>query len=159
MKAGDDAPRFALRDQDDREVTLDSLAGKRVVLYFYPEADTPGCTAQACGIRDHQAEIVARDAVTIGISPDSPAKLKAFADKHGLPFTLLADEGGRVAQDYGVWKRRRRPPFRGEAQRTTFLIDVDGKVAEVMPGVDPATHDQLVIDALDRAGASRTSAS
>ena len=148
MNAGDRAPAFDLPDQSGERISLASLAGKHVVLYFYPEADTPGCTTQACGIRDRQADITALDAVTIGISPDPPAKLRAFADSYGLPFTLLADEGGKVARRYGAFKRGRRPPFRGETQRTTFLIGPDGRIRHVFPGVDPSTHDQLVLDAL-----------
>jgi peroxiredoxin/dTDP-4-amino-4,6-dideoxygalactose transaminase len=142
------APDFALQDKDGKTVSLDSLAGKRVVLYFYPEADTPGCTAQACGIRDHQAEIASRGAVTIGISPDSPEKLSAFAGRYGLPFTLLSDPDGRVARRYGAWTRRRRPPFRGETRRSTFLIGGDGAIERVFEDVDPDTHDRLVLDAL-----------
>jgi peroxiredoxin Q/BCP len=148
LDVGDKAPPFELRNQDGERVSLAGLEGRQVVLYFYPEADTPGCTAQACGIRDRQADIAAHDAVTIGISPDSPAKLRAFADRYGLPFTLLSDESGEIAREYGAWKRNRRPPFRGETQRTTFLIGADGTIRGVLPGVDPATHDQLVLDAL-----------
>ena len=146
------APDFELLDKDREQVSLSSLAGQRVVLYFYPEADTPGCTAQACGIRDHQAEIASRGAVTIGISPDSPEKLSAFADRHGLPFKLLSDPGGRVARSYGAWTRRRRPPFRAETRRSTFLIDAEGRIERVFEDVDPATHDQLVLDALGSPG-------
>lgn len=142
------APDFELLDQDGKAVSLSGLAGRSVVLYFYPEAETPGCTAQACGIRDHQAEIAARGAVVIGISPDRPERLREFADNHGLPFTLLSDPGGRVARAYGAWKRRRRPPFQGETLRDTFLIDAEGTIQKAFPGVDPATHDQLVLDAL-----------
>jgi peroxiredoxin/dTDP-4-amino-4,6-dideoxygalactose transaminase len=149
LNTGDRAPEFALRDQDGETVSLANFRGKRVVLYFYPEADTPGCTAQACGIRDHQADLAARDAVALGISPDSPEKLRAFADSHRLPFTLISDVGGRVAREYGVWKRRRRPPFQGEAQRTTFVIGHDGEILRVLPAVDPTTHDQLVLQVLD----------
>jgi peroxiredoxin/dTDP-4-amino-4,6-dideoxygalactose transaminase len=149
MKPAEKAPDFELLDQDGQTVSLGSLAGSRVVLYFYPEAETPGCTAQACGIRDHQADIAARGAVAIGISPDGPEKLRSFADRHGLPFKLLSDPGGRVAREYGVWSRRRRPPFRGETLRSTFLIDGSGNIERIFDGVDPATHDRLVLDALD----------
>jgi peroxiredoxin Q/BCP len=142
------APDFALLDKDGETVSLASLAGRRVVLYFYPEADTPGCTAQACGIRDHQAEIAARGAVAIGVSPDSPEKLSAFAGRHGLPFTLLSDPGGRVARSYGAWARRRRPPFRSETLRTTFVIDAEGSIEQAFEQVDPSTHDRLVLEAL-----------
>ncbi len=149
VKPAEKAPDFELLDKDREPVSLSSLAGQRVVLYFYPEAETPGCTAQACGIRDHQAEIASRGAVTIGISPDSPEKLSAFADRHGLPFKLLSDPGGKVARSYGAWARRKRPPFRTETLRSTFLIDADGQIEQVFEAVDPATHDQLVLDALD----------
>jgi peroxiredoxin Q/BCP len=148
LNPSEKAPDFELLDKDRETVSLASLAGNRVVLYFYPEAETPGCTAQACGIRDHQAEIASRGAITIGISPDSPEKLSAFADRHGLPFKLLSDPGGRVARDYGAWTRRKRPPFRTETLRSTFLIDAEGRVEKVFEQVDPATHDQLVLDAL-----------
>lgn len=142
------APDFELLDKDRKPVSLSSLAGQRVVLYFYPEAETPGCTAQACGIRDHQAEIAARGAVAIGISPDSPEKLSAFAERHGLPFELLSDPGGQVARRYGAWARRKRPPFRTETLRSTFVIDAEGRIEQVFENVDPVSHDQLVLDAL-----------
>jgi len=148
VKPAEKAPDFELLDKDRHPVSLSSLAGQRVVLYFYPEAETPGCTAQACGIRDHQAEIASRGAVTIGISPDSPEKLSAFADRHGLPFKLLSDPGGKVARSYGAWARRKRPPFRTETLRSTYLIGADGRIEQVFEAVDPVTHDQLVLDAL-----------
>jgi peroxiredoxin/dTDP-4-amino-4,6-dideoxygalactose transaminase len=148
VKPAEKAPDFELLDKDRQPVSLSSLAGQRVVLYFYPEAETPGCTAQACGIRDHQAEIASRGAVTIGISPDSPEKLSSFAERHGLPFKLLSDPGGEVARSYGAWVRRKRPPFRAETLRSTFVIDPEGRIEQVFEAVDPATHDQLVLDAL-----------
>lgn len=148
VKPAEKAPDFELLDKDRHPVSLSSLAGQRVVLYFYPEAETPGCTAQACGIRDHQAEIASLGAVAIGISPDSPEKLSAFSERHGLPFKLLSDPGGKVARSYGAWARRKRPPFRAETLRSTYLIDASGRIERVFESVDPVSHDQLVLDAL-----------
>ena len=103
MQPGETAPDFELVNQDGEPVKLSSLRGRNVVLYFYPKADTPGCTTQACGVRDRTAEYDAADAVVLGLSRDPPAKLRKFADKHGLPFTLLSDEDHAVAERYGVW--------------------------------------------------------
>ena len=135
---GTPAPAFELADQDGARVGLAAHAGKNVVLYFYPEADTPGCTAQACALRDARAGFRDENAVVLGVSPDSEEKLHAFANEYGLPFTLLSDEGHRVADAYGVW--------RGDAnERTTFLIGPDGKVRRVFRNVDPEHHDALVL--------------
>ncbi len=100
---GGPAPDFTLPDQDGEPVSLSSLRGRWVALYFYPKADTPGCTTQACGVRDHAADYEAANAVVLGISPDPVDELRAFADKYGLAFTLLSDEGHSVADAYGVW--------------------------------------------------------
>lgn len=146
VREGDRAPEFELHDQDGNPVRLSSYAGRSVVLYFYPEADTPGCTAQACGIRDHSREIEKAGAVVLGVSPDKTGKLKAFADKYGLPFTLLADEKHEVAEQYGVWARWTRFGIpRWGNQRTTFLIGPDGTIQKVMPNVNPREHDDLVL--------------
>jgi peroxiredoxin Q/BCP len=144
------APDFTLQDQDDNAVTLSALRGKPVVLYFYPKADTPGCTTQACGIRDHRAEYGSRGAVVLGVSPDSVKAIKRFADKHGLDFTLLADPDHAVAQAYGVWAEKSMYGRRYWGnQRTTFVIGADGKIARLLANVKPATHDQQVLEALD----------
>jgi thioredoxin-dependent peroxiredoxin len=140
IEAGRPAPDFTVPNQDGEEVTLSDLRGRHVVLYFYPKADTPGCTKQACGVRDRSVEYEAAGAVVLGISPDPAADLRAFADKYGLPFTLLADEGAEVAKRYGV--------LTGRIERSTFLIDPDGVVARVFPQVKPAEHDDLVLGAL-----------
>ncbi len=103
MSEGDEAPDFELHDQDGNLVKLSDHGGKPVVLYFYPRADTPGCTAQACGIRDRDAEYAAAGAKVLGVSPDEPPALRKFADKHDLAFTLLADPDHSVAEAYGVW--------------------------------------------------------
>jgi peroxiredoxin Q/BCP len=149
MQEGDKAPDFELRNQDDEPVKLSDLAGKRVVLYFYPKADTPGCTKQACGIRDHLADYEGTGAVVLGVSPDPPSALRAFADKYSLPFTLLADFDHEVAESYGVWKQKSMAgrTFWGNA-RTTFLIDEEGRIAREFEDVSPATHDELLLEAL-----------
>ena len=146
---GDSAPNFELPDQDGNKHKLADYAGKNVVLYFYPKADTPGCTAQACGVRDRAAEYAAANAVVLGVSPDSPKKLRAFADKYGLAFTLLGDEDHSVAESYGVWveKSMYGKKYMGN-ERTTFVIGPDGKVATVFHKVKPAEHDDVVLGSL-----------
>lgn len=150
IEQGQQAPDFELPDQDGRTVKLSDYRGQRVVVYFYPKADTPGCTTQACGVRDHLADYSQAGAVVIGISPDAVAKVKKFHDKQGLNFALLADEGHPVADAYGVWVQKSmygKTYFGNE--RTTFIIDSDGKVAEVLRKVKPAEHDALVLAALE----------
>ena len=149
IKPGAAAPDFTLHDQDDEPVTLSALRGKPVVLYFYPRANTPGCTTQACGIRDHRADYAARGAVVLGVSPDPVKAIRRFADKHGLDFTLLSDVDHAVARTYGVWGQKSGygRSYWGNL-RTTFVIDADGTVARVLPKVKPATHDELVLAAL-----------
>jgi peroxiredoxin Q/BCP len=149
LSEGDEAPDFELLDQDGEPVRLSSLRGSPVVLYFYPKADTPGCTTQACGIRDRGGEYDAAGAAVLGVSPDEPRKLRKFADKYGLPFTLLADTEHEVAERYGVWveKRMYGRTYWGN-QRATFVIDSDGKLATVLPKVSPKTHDDEVLSAL-----------
>ena len=149
IEPGQDAPDFTLPDQDGEPVTLSSLRGRRVVLYFYPKADTPGCTTQACGIRDHQAEYDAAGAVVLGVSPDPVEKVKRFHDGQGLTFTLLADEDHAVAERYGVWveKSMYGKRYMGN-ERTTFVIDADGTVVEVLEKVKPKTHDEQVLAVL-----------
>jgi peroxiredoxin Q/BCP len=152
IDAGQLAPDFTLPDQDGREVNLSDFRGQPVVVYFYPKADTPGCTTQACGVRDHRADYEAVRAVVLGISPDPVAKVKHFHDKHALGFPLLADEDHAVADAYGVWIEKSmygRTYFGNE--RTTFIVDSDGRVAEVLRKVKPAQHDALVLQALERA--------
>lgn len=152
---GDRAPGFELRDQDGNPVSLADHAGRTVVLYFYPRADTPGCTTQACGIRDRSADYEAAGAVVLGVSPDEPAALRNFADKHDLPFTLLADPDHSVAEAYGTWveKSMYGKRFMG-IQRATFIIGPDGQIARAFPKVSPKTHDDLILTALDELGAT-----
>ena len=146
---GTEAPDFTLPDQDGNPVTLSELRGQPIVLYFYPKADTPGCTTQACGIRDHRADYVRTGARVIGVSPDTVAAQKKFAEKYDLDFTLLADEDHSVAELYGVWgdKKMYGKTYMG-VLRSTFLIDPEGVVAHVIPKASPKTHDEVVLEAL-----------
>ena len=152
IEQGQPAPDFELPDQDGRVVKLSDFRGQLVVVYFYPKAATPGCTTQACGVRDHRADYEQADAVVLGISPDPVAKVKKFHEQEGLNFALLADEGHAVADAYGVWveKSMYGKTYFGN-ERTTFVIDPDGKVARVLRKVKPAEHDALVLEALDQA--------
>lgn len=151
LKIGDTAPDFELLDQDGSTIKLDEFRGKNVVLYFYPKADTPGCTTQACGVRDRAAEYKKANAVVLGVSPDAPTKLSKFRDKYGLPFTLLSDPEHKTAEDYGVWveKSMYGKTYWGN-QRMTFIIDPDGIIKHVIPKVSPKTHDDEVLAALTR---------
>jgi thioredoxin-dependent peroxiredoxin len=152
IEQGDEAPDFELPDQDGRAVKLSDFRGKPVVVYFYPKADTPGCTVQACGVRDHRADYQKLSSVVLGISPDPVAKVKRFHEKYDLDFPLLADEGHAVADAYGVWAEKSmygKTYFGNE--RTTFILDDRGKVSEVLRKVKPAEHDELVLEALKRA--------
>jgi peroxiredoxin Q/BCP len=152
IEQGQKAPDFELPDQDGRAVKLSDFRGQSVVVYFYPKAATPGCTTQACGVRDHQADYEEAGAVVLGISPDTVAKVKKFHDKERLNFPLLADEGHHVAETYGVWAEKSMygKIYKGN-ERTTFVIGPDGKVAEVLRKVKPAEHDALVLAALEKA--------
>jgi peroxiredoxin Q/BCP len=149
LEAGREAPDFTLPDQDGRELTLSELRGETVVLYFYPRADTPGCTTQACSVRDHSADYGKAGARVIGVSPDEVGAVKKFADKYDLGFTLLADADHTVAEAYGSWveKSMYGKKYMG-VQRATFLIDPEGKIAKVFPKVSPKTHDDVVFEAL-----------
>jgi peroxiredoxin Q/BCP len=152
LEPGERAPDFTLPDQDGRTVKLSDFRGQPVVVYFYPRASTPGCTTQACGVRDHRADYERAGAVVLGISPDPVAKVKKFHDAEGLNFALLADEDHAVADSYGVWvtKSMYGRTFLGN-ERTTFIIDSAGNLAEVLRKVKPAAHDELVLKALERA--------
>src|SRR3954469_19294652 len=152
---GAQAPDFTLPDQDGEPVTLSDLRGKPVVLYFYPKADTPGCTTQACGVRDHLPAYENAGAVVLGVSPDPVRAVKKFHDKQGLNFTLLADDDHAVRETYGVWAEKSMygRTYWG-ALRSTFVIAPDGTVATVIPKVSPKTHDEVVLKALDELGAA-----
>jgi peroxiredoxin Q/BCP len=146
---GELAPDFTLTSDSGEPVTLSSFRGRTVVLYFYPKDDTPGCTAQACGIRDSYDDFEQRGAVVLGVSPDEESSHVKFKQKYGLPFTLLADPEHEVAEQYGVWGERK---YMGKTymgiERSTFLIDEDGRIAKVMRRVKPDTHAELVLDSL-----------
>jgi peroxiredoxin Q/BCP len=146
IEAGTAAPDFQLPNQDGEPVTLSDLRGQTVVLYFYPKADTPGCTTQACGIRDHSADYDAAGVTVLGVSPDSVKDVKKFHGKQGLNFTLLADADHAVAEQYGTWAEKRMygRTYMG-VQRATFIIDPDGTVAHVIPKASPKTHDDEVL--------------
>lgn len=149
MNEGDTAPDFELPNQDGEPVRLSGLRGRRVVLYFYPKADTPGCTTQACGVRDHLPAYEDADAVVLGVSPDPVKDIKRFHEKQRLGFTLLADEDHAVAESYGVWveKSMYGRTFWGN-ERTTFVIDAEGVISEVLRKVKPKEHDERVLAAL-----------
>jgi thioredoxin-dependent peroxiredoxin len=136
LEPGDKAPDFTLPDQNGNKLKLSSFKGRKVLVYFYPKADTPGCTTQACGLRDVAADI--GDTVVIGISPDKPAKLKKFDDKYGLGFPLVGDEDHAVAEAYDVWTEKSMygRKYMG-ILRSAFLVDEKGKVAEAWYKVSP----------------------
>jgi len=146
---GTEAPDFELPAADGSTVRLSDLRGKPVVLYFYPKDDTPGCTAQARGIRDGWEEFERRGAVVLGVSADSPASHAKFKDKYGLPFSLLSDERHEVADAYGTWveKTMYGKSYMG-IERSTFVIGADGIVAKVLRRVKPDTHAAQVLAAL-----------
>ncbi len=149
VAAGELAPDFTLNDDAGESVSLSALRGKPVVLYFYPKDDTPGCTTQACGIRDAWGEFERAGAVVLGISPDNEKSHVKFKEKFDLPFTLLADTEHAVAEEYGVWglKKYMGREYMG-VDRTTFVIGADGVVAKVFEKVKPATHADDVLAAL-----------
>jgi thioredoxin-dependent peroxiredoxin len=146
---GELAPDFTLTSDSGEAVTLSSFRGRPVVLYFYPKDDTPGCTAQACGIRDTYENFEQQGAVVLGVSPDDESSHVKFRQKYGLPFTLLADPDHEVADKYGVWGERK---YMGKTywgvERSTFLIDEEGRIAKIMRRVKPDTHAEQVLAAL-----------
>ncbi len=146
---GEPAPDFALESDTEGTVALRDLRGRKVVLFFYPKDDTPGCTKQACGIRDAWAELEATGARVLGVSPDGVASHARFRAKLGLPQTMLADEEHAVAEAYGVWveKSMYGKTFMG-VERSTFLIDEDGVLAQEWRKVKPEAHVDLILDAL-----------
>jgi thioredoxin-dependent peroxiredoxin len=155
IQASGQAPDFELPDQNGDPVKLSDLKGQTVVLYFYPRADTPGCTTQACGVRDRGAEYASAGVRVIGVSPDPVDAVKKFANKFDLEFTLLADADHAVAEAYGTWveKSMYGKKYMG-VQRATFIVDADGKIAKVFPKVSPKTHDDVVLKALGELAAA-----
>ncbi|MEX0894004.1 MAG: thioredoxin-dependent thiol peroxidase [Gemmatimonadota bacterium] len=140
------APDFTLPDQDGNPVSLTDFRGRKVVLYFYPKDDTPGCTTQACDIRDRSTEFDARGTVVLGVSPDDEASHQRFRAKYDLNFPLLADTDHAVAEAYGVWQNKSMfgRKYWGN-QRTTFLIDEEGRIARILPGVRAGKHAEQVL--------------
>ena len=146
IEAGQTAPDFTLNDQDNNPVTLSELQGKKVLIYFYPRASTPGCTIQAQGLRDYKAELDAHNVVVLGLSPDTPKKLTNFINKQELNFTLLADEEHAVCEKYGVWqlKKIKRRENMGVV-RTSFLINESGDIEHVFNKFKTKDHHEVVL--------------
>ena len=149
LKVGENAPHFTLPNQNNEMVSLTQFQGKKILVYFYPKALTPGCTTQACGLRDSKAELENLGVVILGISPDSPKKLAQFIEKKELNFTLLSDEEHLVAEQFGVWGEKK---FMGRTfdgiHRISFLIDEQGKIAQVFDKFKTTDHHQVVLDYL-----------
>ena len=149
LKVGENAPHFTLPNQNNEMVSLTQFQGKKILVYFYPKALTPGCTIQACGLRDSKAELENLGVVILGISPDSPKKLAQFIEKKELNFTLLSDEEHLVAEQFGVWGEKK---FMGRTfdgiHRISFLIDEQGKIAQVFDKFKTTDHHQVVLDYL-----------
>ena len=143
LKVGDKAPNFSLQDQNNITHTLSDYESQWVVLYFYPKDDTPGCTTQACDFRDAVKRIIASKSVVFGLSLDSVASHKLFAEKYNLPFSLLADETGEVSELYDSLRK-----FLGYAKRNTFIVDHKGNIAKIYLSVDPETHSEMVLSDL-----------
>lgn len=145
-KIGQKAPAFTLLDQNSKKVSLKDFQGKKVVLYFYPKAMTPGCTTQACGIRDSKKDFQKLNTVVLGISPDDPSRLVKFIEKEKLNFDLLSDEDHAIAEKYGVWGLKK---FMGKEymgiNRITFIIDEEGKLVHIMDKVKTKSHHDDVI--------------
>ncbi len=156
LKAGDPAPSFeafALGGgyEEGQPVRLSDFAGKHLILYFYPKDDTPGCTAQACGMRDRWSDYQNLGAAVFGISVDSLASHQAFINKHGLPFPLLSDEDGKMVRDYGVWVEKERDGKKTMGtERSTFVIGADSRIKEVLRRVKPDEHAEQVLAALKK---------
>ncbi|WP_133469524.1 thioredoxin-dependent thiol peroxidase [Paraglaciecola marina] len=150
LKVGDPAPQFSLSNQDDKTVSLTDFSGKKVLVYFYPRASTPGCTVQACALRDTKSELDALNVVVLGISPDTPKKLTNFITKQELNFTLLADEDHAVCEAYKVWQLKK---FMGRENmgvvRTSFLIDESGNIEHVFDKFKTKDHHEVVLDYLN----------
>lgn len=151
LQAGDSAPQFCLLDKDDNEVSLSQFNGKKVLVYFYPKAMTPGCNVQAQGLRDIKSELDALNVVVLGISPDATKRLVKFTDKYDLNFTLLSDEDHAIADAFGIWGLKK---FMGKEydgiHRTSFMIDESGVIEHVFNKFKTKEHHQVVLDYLNR---------
>jgi thioredoxin-dependent peroxiredoxin len=147
LATGDKAPTFTLADQDGSKVKLSDFKGRKVLVYFYPKADTPGCTTQACGLRDILGDV--GDTAVLGVSPDEPSKQKKFDEKYALGFPLLADTDHAVAESYGAWgtKSMYGRTYQGVI-RSAFLVDEQGKIAEAWPKISPKDTPKKLLAAL-----------
>jgi peroxiredoxin Q/BCP len=150
IEPGTEAPDFTLTTHDGDPLTLSSLRGRLVVLYFYPRDDTPGCTKEACGFRDIEKQLTQAGAIVLGVSPDSPESHARFREKYSLPFTLLADPDHAVAERYGAWREKNMYGKKSLGiARSTFLIDPTGRVAKVFKAVKTAVHAEQVLTAIE----------
>ena len=149
LNTGDPAPDFAANNQDGKEIQLSSFKGKKVILYFYPKDDTPGCTKEACNLRDNHSELLEKGFVVLGVSPDSSASHTKFRGKYNLPFDLLADTDKSIMKAYGAWglKKMYGKEYEG-VLRTTYIIDEDGKIEKVIKKVDTKNSAQQILDEL-----------
>lgn len=151
LEVGTKAPEFTLQDKDGKAVSLSDFAGRKVVLYFYPKDNTPGCTRQACAFAAAYNDFKAKDVVVIGVSKDSTASHQKFAEKHGLPFILLSDPQLTAIQAYGVWQEKK---MCGKVSmgvvRTTYIIDENGVIEKVMPKVKPDTNAAEILEYLNK---------
>ncbi|MBI4548766.1 MAG: thioredoxin-dependent thiol peroxidase [Ignavibacteriae bacterium] len=149
LKIGDKAPEFSLPSTDGKTISLNDYRGKKVVLYFYPKDDTPGCTTEACSFRDNLARVRSKGAEVFGVSADSVQSHQKFTEKYGLTFPLLSDESKEICKEYGVWKQK---SFLGKKfmgiERTTFIIDENSKVAHIFPKVKVNGHTEEVLEKL-----------
>jgi len=153
LKVGDQAPDFVLNDENGRKHSLSAYRGQPVVLYFYPRDDTPGCTTEACNFRDDFSAYEDADVTILGVSADDEKSHMNFKEKYSLPFTLLADTNKEVVNQYGVWGKKSMYGKEYEGiHRTTFLIDADGKIAQIFEKVKPSTHSDEVLNAIDALG-------
>ena len=147
LKPGDTAPDFSAADQHGNEISLKSLKGKKVVLYFYPKDDTPGCTAEACNLRDNHTDLINKGYVVVGVSPDAPKAHTKFTEKYELPFSLLPDTDKKIILDYGVWGPKK---FLGKSYegvlRSTFVIDENGIIEKVFTQVDTKNHTVQILN-------------
>ena len=150
IEPGTEAPDFTLTTHDGDPLTLSSLRGRLVVLYFYPRDDTPGCTKEACGFRDIEKQLTQAGAIVLGVSPDNPESHARFREKYSLPFTLLADPDHAVAERYGAWREKNMYGKKSLGiARSTFLIDPTGRVAKVFKAVKTAVHAEQVLTAIE----------
>jgi thioredoxin-dependent peroxiredoxin len=146
LKPGDKAPAFQANDQNGEQISLEKFSGKKIILYFYPKDNTPGCTSEACSLRDGYDDLLAAGFVVVGVSPDSEKSHRNFAEKHGLPFHLVADTDRKMLMDYGAWgeKKMYGKTYEGVI-RTTFVISEEGKIEHVIPKVDTKNHAQQIM--------------